>query len=76
MQEIDKLRSERNAVASAMNGKLDLAFREELIEQGSSLNLSTSRERERERSERECMCVVALTSRELKLYRMTGDGMY
>jgi hypothetical protein len=63
-----------------MNGKLDLAFREELIEQGSSLNLSTSRERERERererSERECMCVVALTSRELKLYRMTGDGMY
>jgi hypothetical protein len=76
MQEIDKLRSERNAVASAMNGKLDLAFREELIEQGSSLNLSTSRERERERSERECMCVVALTSRELKLYIMTGDGMY
>jgi len=73
MQEIDKLRSERNAVASAMKGKLDLAFRVELIEQGSSLNLSKSRERERER---ECMCVVALTSRELKLYRMTRDGMY
>ncbi len=48
MQDIDKLRSERNAVASAMKGKLDLAFREELIDQGSSLNLSTSTERERE----------------------------
>ncbi len=35
MQEIDKLRAERNAVASAMKGKLDLARREELIEQGS-----------------------------------------
>jgi hypothetical protein len=33
MQDIDKLRSERNVVASAMKGKLDLAFREELIEQ-------------------------------------------
>jgi hypothetical protein len=31
-----------------MKGKLDLAFREELIDQGSSLNLSTSTERERE----------------------------
>ncbi|KAH9533675.1 hypothetical protein CY35_18G064900 [Sphagnum magellanicum] len=36
-QEIDKLRSERNAVASAMKGKLDLAFRVELIEQGKQL---------------------------------------
>jgi seryl-tRNA synthetase len=37
MQEIDKLRAERNAVASAMKGKLDLARREELIEQGKQL---------------------------------------
>ncbi|KAH8933462.1 hypothetical protein BDL97_18G031500 [Sphagnum fallax] len=36
-QDIDKLRSERNAVASAMKGKLDLAFREELIDQGKQL---------------------------------------
>jgi hypothetical protein len=34
MQEVDKLRAERNAVASAMKGKLEIARREELIEQG------------------------------------------
>ncbi len=39
MQEIDKLRAERNAVASAMKGKLDLARREELIEQGFHLSI-------------------------------------
>jgi hypothetical protein len=58
MQDIDKLRSERNAVASAMKGKLDLAFREELIEQGSSLNLSTSTERERDRDLRDSACML------------------
>lgn len=34
MQEVDKLRAERNVVASAMKGKLEIARREELIEQG------------------------------------------
>ena len=37
LQEVDKLRAERNAVASAMKGKLDASRREELIEQGTSL---------------------------------------
>jgi len=48
MQEIDKLRAERNAVASAMKGKLDLARREELIEQGFHLSICQLSQRRRE----------------------------
>jgi hypothetical protein len=47
MQEIDKLRAERNAVASAMKGKLDLARREELIEQGFHLSICQLSQRRR-----------------------------
>lgn len=37
LQEVNKLRAERNAVASTMKSKLDASRREELIEQGTSL---------------------------------------